>query len=544
MPKIPFNFNRITPELPNAPQRQESLAPYQINQQALATQERGRKALSSGITNAVSAGMSARDKYIKDEDESDMIAARAAYLRMRKAEDQAIASTSNPAEVKKISEDYDRKYNEIMSGNDPAFDRPYFRNQSGKDAFTKHFTEGFNLKRGLSASDTIFSLNRRNSHANIMNGIKSIPDSDYYDQPQAEDETSEYVQKLVEGGHLTEAEGADKNRIALVNLDLERSGRKLSELSPEPMLDFDGSGAKNPLPNQVDQYKEYVDSLSHLDEGQKKQFKAKADSILKTSIAATKAADKERQVEIEKIQYAYENQAYLQVIEGKRKFHSLFTDDRISEEYKRGKLPKYASMREDYNKLIIKENKTAKEKQELIKADKIQSGTINKALRYNPNKDDVQGTDKTKLTLEILGTVKDTKMQTLLIKRLETGLDLAPAQAQKYENHTKDLTRILGLNKESFDVFAKVETSAPWFGANPKKASLDAKTGEKFVDGLNEFQRAEVMNKGLIQYQSLLTAGKDTEAEVFIKKFKTDYEKSQDDTKLYDKFVSRKTKYD
>ena len=539
MPKIPFNFNRITPRGSKTPQRQESLAPYQIQSQALSTQAQGQRNLSSGIGAAVNTGIETYQKHIKTQDDSDMIAARAAYLRMRKEEDQAIASTSNPAEVKKIGEEYDRKYSDIMSGVD-AFDRPNFRNQSGKDEFTKHFTDDFNLKRGLSASDKMFALDRRNSHANIMNGIKSVPESDYYDRPQAEVETSEYIQKLVDGGFLTEAEASDKNRIALVNLDIERAGRKITDLDTEPMMDFDGSGAKNPLPNQVDQYKKYVDSLSHLDEQQKIKFKAKADSILKNVESATKAATKERQIEIEKEQYAYENQAYLQVIEGKRKFNSLFTDQRISDEYKRGKLTKYASMREDYNKIILKEKKTAKDEQKLIEADQKQSVTINKAFRYTPNTDDVQGTKKAKLTLEILGTVKDTKMQTLLIKRLETGLDLSPAQTQTYDNHTKDLSRILGLDKESFDVFKAIDL--PGIGTGDK-ASIDAKTGEKFVDGLNAFQRAEVMNKGLMQYQSLLTAGKDTEANEFIKKYKTTYEKSQDDTKLYNNFFSKTKKY-
>jgi hypothetical protein len=542
MPKIPFNFNRITPRGSKTPQRQESLAPYQIQSQALSTQAQGQRNLSSGIGAAVNTGIETYQKHIKTQDDSDMIAARAAYLRMQKEEDQAIASTSNPAEVKKIGEEYDRKYSDIMSGVD-AFDRPNFRNQSGKDEFTKHFTDNFNLKRGLSASDKIFALDRRNSHARIINGIKSIPESDYYDTAAAEIETMEYVKQEVKDGHLTEAEGAEKERISLANLDIERAGRKMSELDTEPMTDFSGSGEKNPLPEQVTLYKNYVDGLSHLDDGQKKQFKAKADSILKNVESATKAATKERQIEIEKEQYAYENQAYLQVIEGKRKFNSLFTDQRISDEYKRGKLTKYASMREDYNKIILKEKKTAKDEQKLIEADQKQSVTINRAFRYTPNTDDIQGSDKARLTLEILGTVKDTKMQTLLIKRLETGLDLSPAQTQTYDNHTKDLSRILGLDKESFDVFKDIETSAPWFGANPKKASIDAKTGEKFVDGLNAFQRAEVMNKGLMQYQSLLTAGKDTEASEFIKKFKTDYEKSQDDTKLYNNFFSKTKKY-
>ena len=514
MPKIPFNFNRITPELPNAPQRQESLAPYQINQQALATQERGRKALSSGITNAVSAGMSARDKYIKDEDESDMIAARAAYLRMRKAEDQAIASTSNPAEVKKISEDYDRKYNEIMSGNDPAFDRPYFRNQSGKDAFTKHFTEGFNLKRGLSASDTIFSLNRRNSHANIMNGIKSIPDSDYYDQPQAEDETSEYVQKLVEGGHLTEAEGADKNRIALVNLDLERSGRKLSELSPEPMLDFDGSGAKNPLPNQVDQYKEYVDSLSHLDEGQKKQFKAKADSILKTSIAATKAATKERDDQIKRDQYTKENGLLLKIATGEKPLSHAVVEPGISPEFRRGLIKNLGADLEKKREAFKAKTKTP-EQLEIIRIDKITANRVTgQALKFDVNTDPTFEKRAALIQQISESAVIAKPLQTILINQLTEGRKLSPEEESVRSTYIDEIDRVYGLTPESF----KAYDYNPW-GPTGKRSRTDVATGQKFVDELSEYKRQLKVTKAIAQYDYLNRQGQPKEAKEYMEDF-------------------------
>ena len=101
---IPFDFTKITPEIPDAPQRSESLAPYQMNIQALKTGAAGRSNLSAGVSSLASSVSGAYKKYTDAQDESDMVAARAAYLRLKKEEDQAIASTSNPMEIQKINE--------------------------------------------------------------------------------------------------------------------------------------------------------------------------------------------------------------------------------------------------------------------------------------------------------------------------------------------------------------------------------------------------------------------------------------------------------
>ena len=84
MPKIPFDFRKITPEIQDSPQRQESLAPYQINQQALKTGAAGKQNLTAGVSSAVASGFSAYGKYVEAQDESDMVATRAAFLRLQK----------------------------------------------------------------------------------------------------------------------------------------------------------------------------------------------------------------------------------------------------------------------------------------------------------------------------------------------------------------------------------------------------------------------------------------------------------------------------
>lgn len=520
--------------MPDAPQRQESLESYRINQQALATQARGDQNLAAGIGGAIQSGLQFNQKYIDAQDEADMVATRAAFLRMQKEEQQAISSTSNPEEVKRISGDYDRRYNEIMSGRDPAFDRPYFRNQTGKDAFQKNFVENFNLKRGLSAQDTAFSLDRRNTHAGFMNGIKSIPESNYYDQPAAEIETTEYISKLVEHGFITENEGADKNRIALANLDTERAARKMLDLSPEPVLDFNGSGAKNPLPNQVDQYKEYVDSLGHLDDHQKANFKSKADSILKTSIASTKAATKERNDEMKRVQYSKENGLLLKLATGEETLSRAVVDPAISPEFRRGLIKELGVDLQKKRKAFDAKVKTAADL-EVMKADKIEANFLTRAaLTFNVN-DDPTFEKRSGLIQQISGNASMEKpLQTMLMNQLTKGRELSPEQEDTRKTYLDEMNRVYGLTKESFEAY----DYNPW-GTKGKRARTDKATGKKFVDDLSEFKRKQKVSKAIAHYDYLGRQGKPKEAEEYMENFIKSSETDLNTVKLNSNFVKR-----
>jgi len=178
MPKIPgFDPSVDTYRLQAASQRQKTGAAEAITARANAQ-------LVQGITSAGNKLQGSYQNHLKAQDESDMVKTRAAFLRMQKDEDHAMQQTADPAEIKKINEAYKQKYESITSGND-TFGRPRFRNNSGKESFKREFSDNFHLRRDLSAKDKGFQLDRRNTRAGFLNGIKSARDSNYYDQPSA-----------------------------------------------------------------------------------------------------------------------------------------------------------------------------------------------------------------------------------------------------------------------------------------------------------------------------------------------------------------------
>ena len=482
---------------------------------------------------------------LKAQDESDMVAARAAFLRMQKEEDIAMQQTSNPEEIKKINGDYKKKYDSLAAGNDPQFNRPYFRNESGSNQFKELFSDNFHLRRDLSAKDQAFKLDRRNTHAGFINGIQAVRESNYYDRPIAAAETAEYIDKLQQHGFLTESEAAQKKQDSLHDLDLERAGRKLSEISAEPVADFNGTGVMNPVNMQVTQYKEYVNSLGNISDEQKKNFTKKADSIYSNAQKATKAAEKEQQVLKEKQQFAYENDYMQEVIEGKQTFSSIFSNPNISEKFKRGKLTEYAKKVDTWNKVIQKENKTMKEQTKAnelqLQNNMVNSGITNTALNFDKALDDAQGTKQAAVLNSIYTAVgMDSQMKTYLANVDKGSESMQPHVKASRDAHLKDMNRIFGLTKESFDIYKDVDL-AGW--GTGDKATIDKKTGVKKVDGLAEYDRMKAVNSALIKYDSFMKAGKEKEAEDFMSDFKITYETSQNDTKLYDKFFSKTVRY-
>lgn len=533
MPKIPFDFRKITPEIQDSPQRQESLAPYQINQQALKTGAAGKQNLTAGVSSAVASGFSAYGKYVEAQDESDMVATRAAFLRLQKEEEQALSSTSNTMEIERITEDYDKKYDDLISGNDPAFDRPNFRNQSGKDAFKNQFANNFNLKRHLSAKDRAFAMDRRNTLAGFENGIKSIPQSNYYDQPSAETETAEYVDKQVQHGFLTEEEGVEKKRIALANLDIERASRKMLDLDSAPMEVAPGSGAINPLPNQVDGYKDYVDSLKHLDDKQKAAYKKKADSILVTAKAATKAADKEREAERKKQQYKFENDLSLQYANGETSLSKMLNTEGISESYRRSLITKWGAKVQDYKKAMEAEKKSIKDQQIIVGERKEANTLTGLALRYD-KETDTDGSKAAALINQIgFNGQLASQTKTFLIGQIKDGRDLTPAQENNRKNYMTEIEDIFGMTEESFD---RLEYN-PW---GPTGARAEEKDSIRTVDGLTRFQRQAKINTAIAEYDELIKEGKPEKAKEYIDNFMIESRKDLNTIKLNNLFFREK----
>tara|TARA_R110002020_G_scaffold144145_1_gene317010 strand:+ start:9548 stop:11200 length:1653 start_codon:yes stop_codon:yes gene_type:complete len=547
MARIPFNDSVITPRLQSSPQRQ-------ITGAATAITNRASAQLGQVVESTAKSVFESYGNRLKAQDESDMVAARAAFLRMQKEEDIAMQQTSNPEEIKKINGDYKKKYDSLAAGNDPQFNRPYFRNESGSNQFKELFSDNFHLRRDLSAKDQAFKLDRRNTHAGFINGIQAVRESNYYDRPIAAAETAEYIDKLQQHGFLTESEAAQKKQDSLHDLDLERAGRKLSEISAEPVADFNGTGVMNPVNMQVTQYKEYVNSLGNISDEQKKNFTKKADQIYSNAQKATKAAEKERGIQIEKDRNEYQTQAMIDIAEGKRTLSSLFSDPNISSKYKEKHLPRYIKKNDEYKKAIADDGKSLAASKKAFETklwnDIIGSKLANKANSYDQTRhDDASGSVATALSAEIYaapGMPSQTK--TMLVGLIKNSSKVPPHIKDRKDNHIKDMERIFGLTKESFDVFKeakgevriKHEVSITNWGADYfNKAFIDPKTGERVVDGLNEYKRRDALNRGILQYTSLMNQGKEKEAEEYIIKYKSDYELSENDTKLYDGYFKK-----
>jgi len=526
MARIPFDDRVMTPKLQAAPQRS-------ISGEAQAITGRAASRLTQQVGAAGQKLYTSYENHLKAQDEADMVKTRAAYLRMQKEENHAMQQTADPAEIQKINGEYKKKYDSLTSGND-SFGRPRFRNDSGKESFKKEFTDNFHLRRDLSAKEQGFQLDRRNTRAGFINGIKSIPESDYYDKPMAERETVEYVDKLVEHGYLTENEGAEKKHIYTRNLDIERAGRKLSEISAEPIADFNGTGVMNPVGMHVEQTKEYINNLENITDEQKKVFTKKADSILSNAQNATKAATKEREIQIKK---------------DKRPLYEIFHDPKISPKFREKHLPKLAAKNEKYQKIIAAEGKSLAASKKAFET-KFWNGVVNSKLGNKANSydairhDDPSGSVATALIAEIYyADGMPSQLKTHLVGLIQNSSKVPPHIKEKKDNHIKDMERIFGLSKESFDVFKEVEIPSLTGGFfDVDKASIDPKTGERMVDGLNEFERRDALNVGMLEYNSLMNQGKEKEAEEYIIKYKTKYEKSENDTKLYSGYFKEVSK--
>lgn len=536
MPKIPFDFRKITPKNQVSGAVAESLSPYQQNIQAMKQEQQSNRQLASSVLSAVGTGAQIYGQYTEEQDSSDMVAARAAILRLNQDENQAIASTSDPAQIERIGNDYNKKYDEIMSGSDPAHDRPYFRNQSGKDKFKTAFQDQFNLGRQLSADKSIYNLDRRNTSANLENGIKSARSASYYDQPQAEVETLENIDRLIEFNYLTPAEGVERKRVSLISLDTERASRKLTDLNPGAQTDFNGSGAINPINMQVSQYKEYVEGLKHLTPQQKAGFNHKADSIQNTAKVATRLANSERNAKIKQLQRTTDNDFMLSLAERKITLSDLLARPEISQDLRKTLIGKRSVQVDEYYKANEKAVKTEADKVKVAGEKAIANDVTSYALRFD-RESDPTGKEAAHIITQIgLSPAIPSETQAYLIGIVKNGRKMTPGQEAKRKNYIQNIDRIMGLTDDSFKEYLK----NPW-GMKGAKATEEG--GIKTVDGLSEYQRRDAVNGALQEYDYLQSQGKIKEADDSLNKFMIDFEKSDDDTTLYNDFVKRSTIY-
>lgn len=526
MARIPVDFSQDTTRIDAPSARRMSDTSARIEG------DTGRR-----IGSAISGAAQQFNTYFKEQDESDMVATRQAVLRMQQEESEKLRSSSDPVEQNQISEKYGKMYNSLVSGNTPL-GKPYFRNKSGKDQFQRGFMQDFNTKRQISLKEMNYQTDRKNTFANLNNGIKSQYTGDMYDQSSAEVETREYIGKKVEYGFLTEAEGVAETATALTNLDMERANRKLVGINTEPMID-DGSGRPNPITQQVADYKEYVNGLSHLDDGQKKLYGQKADGLLKEASAATKIYNAERQKQIKDQQEAYEFEQLLGMAEGTVDGSSFMRDKGISLKTRKANLKSYEASRKEEAKL--KSDATeAREKAIIVnKQERDGQQIISNILSLETGVKDY-GQKKRDLLMQLYNnqSIPD-PVKTHYKNILNNGHDVPPDSLGDRKARMDDLRRVLALDDDSKKFFKdKVtsDTKGRWTKFDKERLVIDEVTGEEFFDGVSTIERLQMFNSVFKQYDALLRDGKVVEARDLYNSTKIDLEAKDNDRVFFDDF--------
>ena len=501
MPK----FDLITKpvQMPNAVQIQESSAPIQIQQQS-----------RNQLSGAVDALGGAYQGMLEEQDNADMVATRSAVLRLKADEDAELAQTANPADIKTIQEKYKTQYDNIIGGKEPLNNKPYFRNQSGKDKFNKGFMANFNSQRYAQGKQKEVELQRRDTHAKYMNGIKSIIDQPNWNTPSAHAETDEYVNKLIEGGYYTAEEGAEFRKITHTNLDIERSNKMFADIE---MIPYEGEGEG--LKKIIDGYKSQVSNLNHLEQDEKNAYLKKADALFKNKKAINTAQQREVKMAQEKVQNEYGFKKMVDLVEGNATHSQLLEDPNIPMSYKKQALTSYAKKIEDDNELRSNQ-----------KAMDLASTTRAKVLSYNVSFDDNR---KKRLELidEINKNIIDTNERTQLVNFLTDGYGMSPQEKVNYDVHQKKLSDLLALDV-GYDKSGKL--------IDPRGIEPDEMDGGKLlVDSLDQYERSKAYGVILNNYMNLVKLGKPKEANDYINTEMQKIEKTNNDRIFYDNLMSR-----
>jgi hypothetical protein len=481
---------------------------------------------------------------VGEQADSDMSAFQAERIRREQVFREKSASITNAGEYKKAVDKYVTDLNKYAAGKREDGTK-VFRNGMGSQSY-KEFSRTYNAKFQAAGSEHSFQLDRKRDKLNYRMSINSGIENN---NPDAITQSFDGLQNT---GHLTPEERQIEQKGAIKKMTLNHFQQSIATmtLGAEELLiqSTDLKQTTETITSRLEAFKAEVYANKNLEETERVHLLNSAKSSLSNTQKATQADKKARGIQIEKEQLEYQTNAMIEVHEGKREISSIFHDPNISQKYKEGKLSIYAKGIEKHKSIMEKENKTLKDK---TKANELQLGydiensaTMNIALGYDPAMDTPQGTHKAALLDRIntsLGMNAQTKSD---LRQMVKDANSMPAHIKaSKDNHIKDFNRILGLTDETFKAYQDIEIREDETYFDAKKAVIDTSTGVKTVDGLDEYKRVDVVNQAMMQYGSLMRAGKEKEAEEYMTEVKMKYEKSEDDAKLYNSFFTEKIKY-
>jgi hypothetical protein len=469
-----------------------------VNDTALRIHQQGMQSLNEGVRGLASA----YGNMIDDQDDADMVASRSAVLRIKADEDAELSGISNPAKIKEIQERYKTKYDNIIGGNEPLNEKPYFRNQSGKDKFNKGFMQNFHAQRYAQGKDIEVKLNRRDTHAKYMNGIKSVIEQPNWNTPEAHQEVNNLVNGLVEKGFYTGEEAVDFRKKSHTNLDIERANKMFANSEALP---FEGQGVG--FKHNIDQYKEYVNGLKYLDQKQKNDYIKKADQLFKSKKSGAELERKDLEAK-KKLKYEEEStKLFYQVESGQISASQAHKIEWLSYE--------------DRTKLVKMSNERSEDLSEEINniGSQLKINNIEKDVNDYKRTDDYDGSMKANLRARIIDSPMESHQRSHYLKQLDEGISLSSEANAELDSMKQELKFIASIDTDAY-----------------KKAIKDGDID--MVDELDQYQRLRVYNKAVARITDLFKDGKPQEASKLFREIKADMEKTDNDLIFFNKFIN------
>jgi hypothetical protein len=456
----------------------------------------------------------------KQEDESDMVGARSALMRIQQQESEELRSTSSPAEMDKIHDKYGKQYDSVVSGVDPQFGNPYFRNETGKDQFKVGFMQSFNAKRGVSKEEQKFQLERKNTQQKYHNGIQTVRDSDYVFDVQAEVETNEYIDKLVEGGFMTHEQGKEKKRTDMLALDATRANKSLSVIelvpfrSPDEYIEEDYGKA---LKSDIDEYKSKVDDLKFLNQDEKNDYKRQADRLFKSKKDGFKLEVKDAKDRVKKDQSSYDAELSYRVMTGDIPAHIAHQDKNAS-----------WKMRESLSKIANTQGEKRKsEGQDPLGQEFV--AKVESAVYEYDEQDDPDGKKMEAIRLNINKLPSGNVDKARYLEVLVNGQGLNSSDKAELDQMGEEMKYELGLD-------VKLNTDRD---AIVGREGFDVEDGLIMKDKLNQFERQKIYNKAYKYMLNKMKRGKVDEAKSEFREVIKGIQKEENDRVYYDGYIDQ-----
>ena len=529
MPK--FDFTPQPVQMPNAVQIQESSAPIQIQQQS-----------RNQLSGAVDALGGAYQGMLEEQDNADMANAYSAIDMLKTEEDIELSKTVNPADIKIIQEKYKTQYDNIIGGKEPLNNKPYFRNQSGKDKFNRNYMQKFNTQRYAQGRQREVELNRRDSEAKLTRAIKAVPTQAGWDTPLANKKIDEYIGQMEANGMLTREQAITKKQEAYIDLDVERSNRMFADIE---MVEYKDDGAE--LQKLVDNFKFKVANLDNLDKDEKNAYYKKADALFKRQKAVADVTKREAKADKKLAELDINGKVALGIADGSIKIADAIKMDGISDEYKISLYNQFNKQTAEAKKRDIEKFDSLVAQQQAMKSKLVAQEIDYKVHNYDPTKDRLDGykmrtsLQKNILANESLSATQKSYYQGILLNGLPLDEE-AKLELQSMEN---DLTFELGIGVE-LDKKGMLSTTDKQRGF--KKEVIEGEgffdgdtiTGDVIKDGLNSAKRMEIYSHYMGRVRELFKRGKIDEARDLFKETKTALQKHDDDTTFYQKYSDNK----